>query len=53
MRIRSSKLARFENSLNHVKPCLNGVGAVNFNQQTHKKNASLSYIVKFILAPMT
>lgn len=52
MRIRSSKLARFEDSLNHMKPCLKGVGAIDFNQQTHKKML-LSYIVKFILAPMT
>lgn len=29
------KLVRFEDTLNHVKPCLKGVGAVNFDQQTH------------------
>lgn len=29
------KLVQFEDILNHVKPCLKGVGAVNFDQQTH------------------
>lgn len=40
--IRSSNPALFEDSLNHMKPCLEGVGAVNFNR--HIKHTSLSLL---------
>lgn len=48
------KLVQFEDILNHVKPCLKGVGAViSTNRHILKKMLLSSYIVKFLLAPMT
>lgn len=53
MMIRSSNPALFEDSPSYMKPCLEGVGAVNFNRHIRHTSLSLSYIVKFILASMT